>query len=151
MPERSLLAACLQGLLALVCMLVIALALGALWVAMTLHFRSAAWWFALPVGLAMGYATCTWVTHSRALGMPLAAAGTLLAAVYMQCLLMGLRLAAVMGLGYLTTLHTAGASMLLALARAAVEPRFMIVTALGMLLAGWTARHRRTRKTPAAK
>lgn len=135
MLERSLPGAVLHGLFALICMVVIALALGAVWVALALHFPSAAGWFALPLGLVMGYATRAWVTASRTLAMTLAAAGTLLAAIYMQCLFTGLRLAAVMGLGYLTTLRTAGAGMLLALARTSFEPRFVVVTVAGMLLA----------------
>lgn len=135
MPERSLFGAVLHGLFALFCMIIIALALGAVWVALALHFPSATGWFAVPVGLVMGYATRAWVTASRTLAMTLAAAGTLLAAIYMQCLFTGLRLAAVMGLGYLTTLHKAGAGMLLALARASFEPRFAVVTVVGMLLA----------------
>ncbi len=135
MPDRPVLRIGLQGLFAMVSSLAIALALGAVWMAVALHVPSASWWFALPAGLAMGHAVRAWVTSSRAFAMVLAAAGTCLAAIYMQCLFTGLKLAAVMGLGYVVTLRRAGAAMLLALARASADTQFLVACLVGMLLA----------------
>ncbi|HET7299655.1 MAG TPA: hypothetical protein VFJ01_03295 [Oleiagrimonas sp.] len=135
MRRRLLLRAALHGLLALLGTTAIALALGAIWMAAALHMASAAWWFALPAGLAMGYATKAWITPSRGFAMVLAAAGTWLAAVYMQCLFVALHLAAVMGLGLATTLRKAGAGMLLALAQTTWDTRLFVSCLIGMLLA----------------
>lgn len=135
MRKRPFLRAGLRGLLALFGAVAIALALGAVWMAVALHMTSAAWWFALPVGLAMGYAAKAWITPSRGFAMVLAAGGTWLAAIYMQCIFIVLRLAAIMGLGLATTLHKAGAGMLLALARASWDTRLFVSCLIGMLLA----------------
>lgn len=112
-----------------------ALALGAVWMALSLHVPSATWWFALPAGVLMGGAVCAWVTPVRAAAMMLAAVGTLLSAVYMKCLFAGLQLAAVMGLPYLHTLRRAGAGMLLTLARSSLDTRMLAACLVGMLLA----------------
>ncbi|HET8555316.1 MAG TPA: hypothetical protein VFL78_10855 [Rhodanobacteraceae bacterium] len=135
MHKRPLLRAGLHGLFALLGAIAIALALGAIWMAVALHMASAAWWLALPVGLAMGYATKTWITPSRGFAMLLAAGGTWLAAIYMQCIFIALRLAAIMGLGLSTTLHKAGVGMLLALARASWDTHLFVSCLIGMLLA----------------
>lgn len=135
MRKRLLLRAVLHGLLALLGTIAIALALGAVWMAVALHMASATWWFALPAGFAMGYAAKAWITPSRGFAMLLAAGGTWLAAVYMQCIFIALRLAAVMGIGLATTLHKAGIGMLLALARASWDTRLFVSCLIGMLLA----------------
>lgn len=134
-PVPGLLRRGMHAVIALVCAAAMALALGAVWLAVSLRIPSASWWFALPLGALMGAAVSTWVTRVRLAAMLLAAGGTLLAAVYMKCLLVGLQLAAVMGLPYLHTLRRAGADMLLALARASVDPRLVAACIVGMLLA----------------
>jgi hypothetical protein len=148
--ERPLLRAGLHGLFATLWTIAIALALGAVWSALVRHVPSAMTWFALPVGIILGYVIGAFVTGSRALAMLLAPGGTLLAAIYMQCLIMALRLAAVMGLGFLPTLRTAGPAMLLALARNAWDARMVIACLIGMLLAffvaGWRAPGRALRR-----
>ncbi len=133
MPERSPVRIALGALFAVICALAIALALGAVWMALTLHVPSAAWWFALPAGVAMGLATRAWVTASRVPALLLAAGGTWLAAIYMQCLFTGLRLAAIMGLGYFTTLRKAGIGMLWALSDWGT--RLLASCLVGMVLA----------------
>ncbi len=125
----------LQAVVAVICACAMALALGAVWLAVSLRVPSAAWWFALPAGAIMGGAVCAWVTRVRPAAMALAVGGTLLAAIYMKCLYAGLQLAAVMGLPYLHTLHRAGVGMLLALAHASLDTRFVTACVAGMLLA----------------
>ncbi len=143
MHGESALRACARGFFAIICTLAIALALGAIWMALTLHVASARWWFGMPAGAAMGYATRAWVTPQRTWAALLAVSGTVLTAIYMKCLYAGLLVATVMGLGLVDTLRTAGVGMLLALARDSLQPRFAIATLVGMALAGAIAWHRR--------
>ncbi len=124
-----------QAVIAIVCAAAMAMAFGAVWVAVMLRVPSASWWFALPVGAAMGVAVRAWVVRGRTPAMLLAAGGTLLATLYMKCLLVGLQLAAVMGLPYLHTLRRAGIGMLLALARHMAQPHLTLACTVGMLLA----------------
>lgn len=124
-----------QAVIAIVCAAAMAMAFGAVWVAVMLRVPSASWWFALPVGAAMGVAVRAWVVRGRTPAMLLAAGGTLLATLYMKCLLVGLQLAAVMGLPYLHTLRRAGVGMLLALAHNTMEPRSVASCMVGVLLA----------------
>lgn len=145
MRGESPLGASLHGLFAVICTIAVALALGAVWMALTLHVPSARWWFAVPAGIIMGYAARAWITQRRAWATALAVAGMVLTAVYMKCLYAGLLLATALGLGLVPTLERAGAGMLLALARASLEPRFVVATLVGMALAGWVAWHRRKR------
>lgn len=150
MRDESLLRSCLHGLLAVLCTIAIALALGAVWMAITLRVPSAYWWFALPAGLGMGYATRAWVTKRRAWGVLLAIAGMLLAAIYMKCLFVSLQLAAFFGLGLIQTMETAGAGMLLALARNQFDMHILGATLAGMVLAGWVAWYQGKRRKSAA-
>lgn len=131
--------ASMRGLFAILGAIVVALALGAVWMALILLVASARWWFALPAGVIMGYTARAWITHQRPWATLLAVAGMALTAIYMKCLYAGLLLAAVLGLGLVHTLERAGLGMLLALARASLEPRFVIATLVGMALAGWVA------------
>lgn len=149
MRDESLLWAVLHGLFAVICTIAIALALGAAWMAITLSLPSAHWWFALPAGVIMGYATRTWVTGHRGWSVVLAVPGILLTAIYMKCLYVGLQLAAIMGVGLVYALRQAGLDMLLALARDSMEPREIAATLVGMALAGWVAWYRRARKRSA--
>jgi len=129
----------LRTVLAVLYMIAVALALGAVWMALSMRVYSAHAWFALVAGLAMGYATRAWITPRRNTGVALAVVGTFLAMVYMACLRVGLQLAAVMGLGYVHTLKTAGIDMLLAFARNTLDMRVLVATLIGMALAAWIA------------
>lgn len=150
MRDESLLRLGLHGLLAVLCMIAIALALGAVWMAISLRVPSAYWWFALPAGVAMGYCTRAWVTRRRYWGVALAIFGMVLAAVYMKCLFVSLQLAAIFGLGLVHTMRTAGVGMLLALARGQLDLHILAATLAGMILAAWTAWHRGKRTQGAA-
>ncbi|HET7268685.1 MAG TPA: hypothetical protein VFJ15_11305 [Oleiagrimonas sp.] len=136
----------LRGILAVLYTVVVALALGAVWMALSMRVYSAHTWFAVVAGLAMGYATRAWITRRRYAGMVLAVAGTFLAMVYMACLRVGLILAAIMGLGYVHTLKTAGIDMLLALARNTLDVRVLVATLIGMALAAWVTWRRGSRQ-----
>lgn len=139
MADWPIFATTLHVLIALVGTVAFALALGAVWMAVMLHIPSARYWFAIPIGYALGFGIRAWITPSRLGAMLLAASGTVLAAVYMQCLLAGLKLAAVMGLGKLEALSRAGAGMLLALASAAFNWRDLLPLLIGMAVAMWAA------------
>lgn len=145
MRTESSLSLALHGLLAAVCTIAIALALGAVWMAAMLAAPSAHWWFALITGAIMGYVAHNWITHYRTLAITLAVAGTLLAAVYMACLRIGLELAATFGMGLVDTLQRAGLAMLLALARASAGMPLIVATLVGMALAAILAWHHNRR------
>ncbi len=82
--------------------------------------------------------------HRAGIGaMLLAAAATALAAIYVNMLIAGVRIAGNMGLGIIDALRTAGIGMLWQLARMALAPSDIIWTVLAMLLAAWLARGRR--------
>lgn len=149
MRVESMLSTGLRSVLAVVYMVVVALALGAVWMALSMRVYSAHAWFALVAGLAMGYATRAWITQHRHAGIALAVVGTFLAMAYMACLRVGLLLAAVMGLGYVHTLKTAGIDMLLAFARNTLDMRVLVATLIGMALAAWVAWRRGTSRKDA--
>lgn len=136
----------LYGLLTIVCTAALALAGGAVWLTVVLYAPSAEWWFALPLGVLLGFATRAWITHGRLSAVCLAMGATALAAVYMQCLYVGWQVSLVMGLPYLDTLYRAGAGMLLALARAHLNAHLMLAVGFGMALSLVTVlwKHRRT-------
>src|SRR5574337_416195 len=90
---------------------------------------------AIMLGLAAGAAS-----------MLLAAGATALAAIYVNMLIAGVKIAGNMGLGLIDTLRTAGIGMLWQLTRMAMAPADLIWTALAMLLAAWLARGRRPRR-----
>ncbi len=139
MPAESRLRAGLRVLSAVVFTAALALAMGAVWMALSLRLPGARIWFALPTGLVLGYCCRVWVSSHRPGAMLLAALGVLLAGIYMQCLFTGMKLAAVMGLGYLHTLQRAGVGMLLALSEASVDTHQLAALAAGVLLALWMA------------
>lgn len=146
MRAESMLRTGLHTLFAVLFMVIVALALGAVWMALSIRVPSAHTWFAVVAGLAMGYATRAWITQHRYASIALAVAGTFLAMVYMACLRVGLILAVVMGLGYVHTLKTAGVDMLLALAGNTLDTRVLVATWVGMALAAWLTWRRGSRK-----
>ncbi|HEX7341464.1 MAG TPA: hypothetical protein VF269_04215 [Rhodanobacteraceae bacterium] len=139
MPREPVWRMGLHILLAVTCTLAIALALGAAWMATALSLASASWWFAIVAGIVMGYTARTWITRQRVAATVLAMLGTMLAAIYMRCLYEGLQLAAMMGMGLIDTLRTAGPGMLLLLARGSLDTRMLTAIAAGIALAGLLA------------
>lgn len=119
--------------------LLFASALGALWALAGLWSGRALQLAPLAVALAM-------VAGLRWLGCPagahtalLAAAGTLLAAGYAQCLFAINRVAAAMGLSFLETLHRIGAGLTATVARASQDGVDVAVMLAGAALAALLA------------
>ncbi|HEX7338665.1 MAG TPA: hypothetical protein VF271_01895 [Rhodanobacteraceae bacterium] len=139
MRTESSLSLALHVVLACICTIAIALALGALWMAAMLAMPSARWWFALVSGAVLGFVAHNWITRHPWLATLLAAAGTVLAAVYMGCLRIGMELAATFGLGLVDTLQRAGVAMLVSLAWATATRLVIVATLVGMALAALLA------------
>jgi len=107
----------LRALFATACAAMLGLAAGALWMVATLYLRHRTPWLALPFAVVLGAAIRHWVQAPGRGAAVLAALATLLAALYVSLLTVGVLVGASMGLGLLDALRTAGLSMLLQLAR----------------------------------
>jgi len=103
-------------LLSLISAAMLGLAAGALWMLPVAFLRLPPAWFAVPVGALLGLAIARWVSPRSRLAPPLAAAATLLAAVYVGMLIAAVRVAGALGLELSETIRTAGPDMLWSLA-----------------------------------
>lgn len=114
MKARSL----LGNLFAVVCAAMLGLAAGAVWMLAAVSLGQMASWLALPAGWLLAAAMRHWVYPGHRIGAAtLAAAATLLAAIYVSVLIVAARIAGSMGIGLVDALRTAGVAMLLELAR----------------------------------
>ena len=115
------------------------LAAGAIWTVAALYLRQPAPWLALPLAAGLAWAVRQGVRPPGAVAALLAALATGLAAIYTAMLLAGLQIAALMGLGLITTLHSAGFAMLWQLAQLATAPADLVWFCLAMAVAAWLA------------
>jgi vitamin B12 transport system permease protein len=110
--------ALLGAVFATFCAAMLGLAAGAVWMLLAVSFGQVLPWLSLPAGWLLATAMRHWVCPGqRAGGAVLAAAATLLAAVYVSVLIAAARIAGSLGVGLVDALRSAGAPMLLALAR----------------------------------
>jgi vitamin B12 transport system permease protein len=135
-------------LFALFCAAMLGLAAGAVWMVLALYLRHPLPWLAVPVGALLGWTVRGCVQRAGIGAMLLAAGATALAAVYVNILIAGVRIAGNMGLGLIDALRTAGVGMLWQLARIAMGPADITWTVLAMLLAAMLARGKRPRQRP---
>ncbi len=129
----------LLALFALFSALMLGLAAGAVWMVLEVYLRHPAPWLAVPLGAMLALTIRAGVRPAGTAAMLLAASATALAAVYVNMLIAGLRIAGNMGLGIVDAMRTAGFAMLWQLARAAITPADIVWTLLAMLLAAWLA------------
>ena len=123
--------------------LMLGLAAGAVWMVLALYMRHPLPWLAVPIGVLLAWTIRGAVHRAGVAAMLLAAGATALAAIYVNMLIAGVRIAGNMGLGIVDALRTAGIGMLWQLARMALTPADIVWTVLAMLLAAWLARGRR--------
>jgi vitamin B12 transport system permease protein len=102
---------------AVLCAAMLGLAAGAVWMVAALYARHPTPWLALPVAVVLAWTIRQWVQSPGRFAALLAAVAALLAALYVHLLMAGALIAANMGMGIVEALRTAGASMLLHLAR----------------------------------
>lgn len=133
-------------LFALFSAIMLGLAAGAAWMVLALYLRHPLPWLAVPVAAMLAWTIRAGVHRAGIGAMLLAAGATALAAIYVNMLIAGVKIAGNMGLGLIDTLRTAGIGMLWQLTRMAMAPADIIWTALAMLLAAWLARGRRPRR-----
>jgi hypothetical protein len=134
-PFRRL-ANLLQGLLGAV---MFGFAAGAVWMVPSMMFGRALPALALPVGWGLGFVVRRWLRFDGVPGALLAVAATLLAAVYVSCLVAAATIAGMMGVGFAQAIGDAGPAMLLALARLAQGPADIGLYVAGALLAALVA------------
>jgi len=126
--------------LALVSAAMLGLAAGALWMLPVAYLQNGLAWLALPVGALLGWAVARWVSPRRDWASWLAVMATLLAMVYVNVLITGVRLAGLMGMGLTETMRTAGPAMLWSLAGLGLHPGQWIWFVAGAAVAALTAR-----------
>ncbi|WP_199096990.1 hypothetical protein [Dyella sp. ASV21] len=102
---------------ALISALALGLAAGAVWMVPTLYLQRPLPWLALLIGWALGKVMRAWVRPSGAGAALLAGLAVLVAAVYVNLLTAGARIAGLMGLGLVDALRTAGLGLLLQLSK----------------------------------
>ncbi|HEU4669582.1 MAG TPA: hypothetical protein VFR91_02625 [Dyella sp.] len=116
------------------------LAAGALWMLPVAYLRGGMAWLAVPVGALLGWAVARWANRRRSVAPWLAAGATVLAAMYVNVLIAGVRLAGSMDLDLTETLRTAGPAMLWSLAGLGAHPGEWVWFAAGAAVAALTAR-----------
>lgn len=114
-------------------------AAGAVWMVPSMMFGRALPALALPVGWGLGFVIRRWLRFDGVPGALLAVAATLLAAVYVSCLVAAATIAGMMGVGFAQAIGDAGPAMLLALARMAQGPADIGLYVAGALLAALVA------------
>jgi hypothetical protein len=130
----------LAGLLfGVLCAVAFGFAAGAVWMVPSMMFGRALPALVLPVGWVLGIVVRRWLRIERGLGSALAAFATLIAAGYTACLVAAATISGMMGIGFGQTIHDAGASMLLELARMAQGPGDLLLYGSGALLAALVA------------
>ena len=88
--------------------LMLGLAAGAVWMVLALYLRHPLPWLAVPIAALLAWTIRGSVQRAGAAAMLLAAAATALAALYVNMLIAGVRIAGNMGLGIVDALRTAG-------------------------------------------
>lgn len=126
-------------LFALFSAVMLGLAAGAAWMVLALYLRQPLPWLVVPIGAVLAWAIRAGVHRAGIGAMLLAAGATALAAIYVNMLIAGVRIAGNMGLDLIEALRTAGIAMLWQLARLAIGPADIVWIALAMLLAAWLA------------
>ncbi|MGY3232090.1 hypothetical protein ACVWWJ_003574 [Luteibacter sp. HA06] len=121
------------------CAVAFGFAAGAVWMVPSMMFGRALPALVLPVGWVLGIVVRRWLRIEGGPGAALAALATLIAAVYTACLVAAATISSMMGLGFGQTIHDAGASMLLELARLAQGPWDLALYVSGALLAALVA------------
>lgn len=116
------------------------LAAGALWMLPVAYLQRGMAWLAVPIGALLGWAIARWISPRHGAAPWLAAVATLLAAVYVNVLIAGVRLAGSMGMGLTETMRTAGPAMLWSLAGLGVPGGRWVWFAVGAGVAALTAR-----------
>jgi vitamin B12 transport system permease protein len=124
------------------------LAAGAVWMVLALYMRHPLPWLAVPIGVLLAWTVRGCVQRAGIGAMLLAAGATALAAIYVNMLITGVKIAGNMGLGIVEALRTAGIGMLWELTRLGLTATDIGWTILAMLLAGWLASRKPQRKTP---
>ncbi|UPG91388.1 hypothetical protein L2Y96_06345 [Luteibacter aegosomaticola] len=114
-------------------------AAGAVWMVPSMMFGRALPALALPVGWALGYVVRRWLRFEGLPGALLAAGATLLASLYVCCLVAAATIAGMMGLGFAQAISDAGPAMLISLARMAQAPADLGLYVAGALLAALVA------------
>jgi len=118
------------------------LAAGAVWMVAALALRQSGPWLALPAGMLLAPVIRHWIYRPGIGAAGLAAAATLLAALYFNVLMAAIRLAASFDMNLVQAMRTAGAGMLLALAQLGLRPADWAWSVAGALLAAWLAARR---------
>ncbi|MBE1158771.1 hypothetical protein [Dyella acidiphila] len=146
MTARQIIGECF----ALLCAVMLGLAAGAVWLLPTVYLQRPLRWLAVLAGWLLGAAVRQWV-HGRGwhAGV-LAAVATVVASAYIHVLIATVNISAMMGYGLLDTMHTAGLSMLLDMARIGVRLPDLAWTIAGIAAALINARRAPRRKTRAA-
>lgn len=121
------------------CAVAFGFAAGAVWMVPSMMFGRALPTLVLPVGWVLGIVVRRWLRIERGLGSALAAFATLIAAAYTACLVSAATISGMMGIGFGQTIHDAGASMLIELARLAQGPWDLALYVAGALLAALVA------------
>jgi len=128
-----------RAVFALVCAAMLGLAAGAVWMVAALYEGHATSWLALPFAVVLAWTIRHWVQSPGRYAAMLAALAALLAALYVNVLMAGALIAANMGMGIVDALRTAGAGMLLQLARmgfsAADASWYLVAAGLAAVLA----------------
>ena len=124
---------------ALFCAAMMGLAVGATWMVAATYLQQPAPWLALPAGVVLAWAIRHWIRRPGTGAAALAAFATALAALYFNVLMATIKLAGSFGMELTETLRTAGAGLLLDLARLGMGPADLAWYALGTLLAAWLA------------
>ncbi len=132
-------------LFALFSAVMLGLAAGAVWMVLALYLRHPLPWLAVPLGVILAWTIRAGVQRAGLGAMLLAAGATALAAIYVNMLIAGVKIAGNLGLGLIDALRTAGIAMLWQLARMAMTPADIAWTVLAMLLAAWFAQRARRR------
>lgn len=120
-------------------------AAGAGWMVATLYLRQPTAWLALPVGAVLAWVLRTGIHAPGVACAALAALATLVAALSLNVLLVGVQIAGSMGLNLTDALRTAGAGLLWQLTRMATSPTDIAWYAIGAAFAAAIAL-RRTRR-----
>lgn len=128
----------------LFCAAMMGLAVGAAWMVAAMYVQRPAPWLALPAGVLLAWAIRHWIRRPGTGAAAMAAFATALAALYFNVLMAALLLAGNFDMGLPEALRTAGAGMLLALARLGASPVDLVWYVLGTLLAAWLAGRRTT-------
>jgi hypothetical protein len=121
------------------CALAFGFAAGAVWMVPSMMFGRALPALVLPVGWVLGIVVRRWLRIKGGAGAALAAVATLIASGYTACLVAAATISGMMGIGFGQTIHDAGASMLLELARLAQGPWDIVLYFAGVLLAALVA------------